>query len=58
MESIVCERQIDEKSKLKKNMDLNGLIGVINPSPSRFQNMHVVLWADWVVSDIFRTQMY
>jgi hypothetical protein len=23
-------------------MDLNGPIGVINPSPSRFQNMHVV----------------
>jgi hypothetical protein len=38
-------------------MDLNGLIGVINLSPSRFHNMHVVSWADWVVSDVFRTQM-
>jgi hypothetical protein len=38
-------------------MDLNGLIGVINPSPSRFQNMHVVSWGDWVVSDVLRTQM-
>jgi hypothetical protein len=38
-------------------MDLNGLIGVINLSPSRFQNMHVVSWVDWVVSDVFRTQM-
>jgi hypothetical protein len=39
-------------------MDLNDPIGVRNLSPSRFQNMHVVSWADGVVSDVFRTQMY
>ena len=38
-------------------MDLNGLTGVINPSHSRFQYMHVVSWADWIFTDIFKTQM-
>jgi hypothetical protein len=38
-------------------MDLKGHIGAREPSPSRFQNMQVVSWADWVVSDVFRTQM-
>jgi hypothetical protein len=38
-------------------MDLNGHIGAGDLSPSRFQNMQVVSWADWVIGDIFRTQM-
>jgi hypothetical protein len=40
----------------KNTWILNGHIGALNPSPSRFQNMQVVSWVDWVIGDVFRTQ--